>query len=324
MISVKSLRVDYDTVTAVEDLDLEVAPGEIFGLLGPNGAGKTSTIKAIARAIEPTYGEIRIDGVDPDVHPEEAWRRIGYMPDLPPLYPDLTVRQYLDVFAAAHLVARPGRADRVRDWAARVDLEKKLDTRVSELSRGMKQRLVLAKTLLPEPKALLLDEPASGMDPLSLHLVHSVLRQAAEDGTAVLLSTHHLDEVVAYCTRVAILEEGALIDEVNLFDRRERFRARVTDLAAGVRALEAQPEAVTHATIRGTELVFIPRSADDLGRVSTILAEAGVGVLEMNRDVFDLRAYYRERVSAERARRTGQLTATQDGRATGTGHGGAA
>ena len=174
----------------------------------------------------------------------------------------------------------------------------------------------VAAAILTRPKVLMLDEPASGMDPLSLHLVHSVLRKAAEEGTAVLLSTHHLDEVVAYCTRVAILEEGALIDEVNLFDRRERFRARVTDLNRGLLALEAQPEVVTHATIRGSELVFIPRAQDDLGTVSQVLASAEVGVLEMNRDVFDLRAYYRERVSAERARRTGVAPST-DGRGLG-------
>ena len=125
--------------------------------------------------------------------------------------------------------------------------------------------------------------------PLAFLFTRFGLLRPKSAGTAVLLSTHHLDEVVAYCTRVAILEEGALIDEVNLFDRRERFRLRVTDTSAGLHALEAQPEVVTHATIRGSELVFIPRSQEDLGEASRILAAAGVGVLEMNRDIFDLR-----------------------------------
>jgi len=320
-IATDALTKTYGTRSVVRDLTFRVNPGEVYALVGPNGAGKTTVIRLVAGLAFPTSGQVRILGKDPHQHPAVR-RELGAVVEAPAaFYPYLTGRANLRLHADLAGGVEPGRIDEVLRL---MELDDAADRKVGVYSLGMRQRLGVAAAVLTRPQVLILDEPASGMDPLSLHLVHSVLRQAAEDGTAVLLSTHHLDEVVAYCTRVAILEEGALIDEVNLFDRRERFRARVTDLAAGVRALEAQPEAVTHATIRGTELVFIPRSADDLGRVSTILAEAGVGVLEMNRDVFDLRAYYRERVSAERARRTGQLTATQDGRATGTGHGGAA
>lgn len=312
-----SLTKSYGDRTVVDDFTFRVNPGEVYALVGPNGAGKTTVIRLVAGLAFPTSGQVRILGKDPHQHPTVR-RELGAVVEAPAaFYPYLTGRANLKLHADLAGGVEPGRIDEVLTL---MELEDAADRKVGVYSLGMRQRLGVAGAILTRPKVLMLDEPASGMDPLSLHLVHSVLRRAAEEGTAVLLSTHHLDEVVAYCTRVAILEEGALIDEVNLFDRRERFRVRVTDTSAGLRALEAQPDVVTHATIRGTELVFIPRSQEDLGEVSRVLAAAEVGVLEMNRDIFDLRAYYRERVSAERARRTGVAPAD----VTGTGSGGRA
>ncbi|MFA5552805.1 MAG: ABC transporter ATP-binding protein [Trueperaceae bacterium] len=311
-----ALTKSYGTRTVVDDFTFRVNPGEVYALVGPNGAGKTTVIRLVAGLAFPTSGEVRILGEDPQQTPSVR-RELGAVVEAPAaFYPYLTGRANLRLHADLAGGVERGRIDEVLRL---MELHDAADRKVGVYSLGMRQRLGVAAAILTRPKVLILDEPASGMDPLSLHLVHSVLRKSAEEGTAVLLSTHHLDEVVAYCTRVAILEEGVLIDEVNLFDRRERFRMRVTDLSCGVRALEAQPELVTHATIRGTELVFIPRTHEDLGSVSGVLAAAGVGVLEMNRDVFDLRAYYRERVSAERARRTGVAPATND-----SGYGGAA
>lgn len=297
-----ALTKSYGKRTVVDDFTFRVNPGEVYALVGPNGAGKTTVIRLVAGLAFPTSGEVRILGKDPHQHPSVR-RELGAVVEAPAaFYPYLSGRANLRLHAELAGGVEPGRIDEVLRL---MELHDAAERKVGVYSLGMRQRLGVAAAILTRPKVLILDEPASGMDPLSLHLVHSVLRRAAEAGTAVLLSTHHLDEVVAYCTRVAILEEGALIDEVNLFDRRERFRVRVTDVSRGLHALEAQPEVVTHATIRGAELVFIPRSNDDLGEVSRVLAAAGVGVLEMNRDIFDLRAYYRDRVSAERARRTG-------------------
>lgn len=309
-----ALTKSYGNRTVVDDFTFRVNPGEVYALVGPNGAGKTTVIRLVAGLAFPTSGQVRILGQDP--HQQPAVRReLGAVVEAPAaFYPYLTGRANLRLHADLAGGVEPGRIDEVLRL---MELDDAAERKVGVYSLGMRQRLGVAGAILTRPKVLMLDEPASGMDPLSLHLVHSVLRKAAEEGTAVLLSTHHLDEVVAYCTRVAILEEGALIDEVNLFDRRERFRVRVTDTSRGLRALEGQPEVVTHATIRGSELVFIPRTIEDLGSVSGILASAGVGVLEMNRDVFDLRAYYRERVSAERARRTGVAPAADS-----TGYGG--
>lgn len=297
-----ALTKSYGQRTVVDDFTFRVNAGEVYALVGPNGAGKTTVIRLVAGLAFPTSGKVRILGKDPHQHPSVR-RELGAVVEAPAaFYPYLSGRANLKLHADLAGGVEPGRIDEVLRL---MELEEAARQKVGVNSLGMRQRLGVAAAILTRPKVLILDEPASGMDPLSLHLVHSVLRKAAEGGTAVLLSTHHLDEVVAYCTRVAILEEGVLIDEVNLFDRRERYRVRVTDTSRGLQALEAQTEVVTHATIRGSELVFIPRTHADLGAVSTVLARAGVGILEMNRDIFDLRAYYRERVSAERARRTG-------------------
>ena len=167
----------------------------------------------------------------------------------------------------------------------------------------MRQRLGVAAALLTRPEILVLDEPASGMDPLSLHLVHRVLQEAAEEGTAVLLSTHHLEEVVAYCHLVGLMEEGELIDAVDLRDRQARFRVRVSDVPAAVALLRAQPW-VREAQRRGDHLVATLAPGTGAERLAASLVGGGLDLLEIGPDVFDLRAHYRERVTAERARRT--------------------
>lgn len=210
-ISAQSLRIDYDDVAAVRNLDIQVRSGEILGLLGPNGAGKTSTIKALAGILEPTYGTIVLAGIDMDLHPEECWKHLGYMPDFSPVYESLTVGEYLRVFATAHQIPRRSRFAKAAEWAERVDLQEKWDTRASDLSRGMRQRLVLAKTLLHEPSVLLLDEPASGMDPIARVELRALLKDAAGRGAAVIISSHILPELADLCTSIGVMEKGRMV-----------------------------------------------------------------------------------------------------------------
>jgi ABC-2 type transport system ATP-binding protein len=220
MIRIRDLRVDYDNFCAVRDLSFEVAPGEVCGLIGPNGAGKTTTMRAMIGLIEPTYGEINIMGVDVRERPQDVCRLVGFMPDFPPVYEDLLVWEFLDLFAASYGMPRGRRPYEVGRHLEMVGLAEKRDALVVELSRGMRQRLMLAKTLIPEPRSLLLDEPASGVDPQGRIDLKNILRRLGDEGKTVLISSHILAEMNEFCTSVAIMERGSLvisgrIDDVN-------------------------------------------------------------------------------------------------------------
>ncbi len=211
MIKVRDLRVDYDNLCAVHDVSLEIGPGEVYGLIGPNGAGKTSTMRAVVGLIEPTYGEIEICGVDIREKPEDASQIIGFMPDFPPVYDDLMVWEFLDLFAASYWIAPAERPGVIERHLELVGLTEKRNSLVIELSRGMRQRLVLAKTLLPDPQVLLLDEPASGMDPNGRADLKRALKSLAADGKTVLVSSHILSEMSEFCTSVGIMEKGRMV-----------------------------------------------------------------------------------------------------------------
>jgi len=220
MIRVRDLRVDYDNVCAVQDLSLDVGEGEVCGLIGPNGAGKTTTMRTMLGLIEPTYGSIEMAGVDIVERPDEAKSVVGFMPDFAPMYDDLKCWEFLDLFAASYgipRVERPGEIDR---HLALVGLAEKRDAMIVELSRGMRQRLMLAKTLIPGPRVLLLDEPASGVDPQGRIDLKNVLKGLAAEGRTILISSHILSEMSEFCTSVAIMERGRMvvsgkIDEIN-------------------------------------------------------------------------------------------------------------
>jgi ABC-2 type transport system ATP-binding protein len=220
MISIRDLRVDYDNVCAVRDLSLAVAPGEVCGLIGPNGAGKTTTMRTMLGLIEPTYGQVEIMGIDVHDNPEDVNRLVGFMPDFPPVYEDLLVWEFLDLFAASYRIHRSARPELVDRHLEVVGLADKRNTPVVELSRGMRQRLMLAKTLIPDPQVLLLDEPASGVDPQGRIDLKNILKRLSSEGKTVLISSHILAEMNEFCTSVAIMEQGRLvisgrIDEVN-------------------------------------------------------------------------------------------------------------
>jgi ABC-2 type transport system ATP-binding protein len=220
MIRVRDLRVDYDNVCAVRDLSLEVGEGEVCGLIGPNGAGKTTTMRTMLGLIEPTYGSIEMAGVDIRERPDDAKSVVGFMPDFAPMYDDLKCWEFLDLFAACYGIPRPERPAEVERHLALVGLLEKRDSMITELSRGMRQRLMLAKTLIPGPRVLLLDEPASGVDPQGRIDLKNVLKALAAEGRTVLISSHILSEMSEFCTSVAIMEKGRMvvngkIDEVH-------------------------------------------------------------------------------------------------------------
>lgn len=297
-IEVEALSKLYGKRPVVRDVTFRVNPGEVYALVGPNGAGKTTVIRLVSGLAFPSSGQVRLLGVDPHEQPAVR-RRLGAVVEAPAaFYPYLTGRGNLKL----HARLAGGVSDsRIGEVLEMMELSYAAGRKVGVYSLGMRQRLGVAAALLTRPEVLILDEPASGMDPLSLHLVHSVLRSAAKDGTAVLLSTHHLDEVVAYCSRVAIVEEGQLIDEVNLLERRDRYRIRVSDVQRATRTLQAQPF-VRHASSRGDEVVFILSEVAALGEVASTLAQEDIQTFELTKDTFDLRGYYRERLHEQRSR----------------------
>jgi ABC-2 type transport system ATP-binding protein len=211
MIRVRDLRVDYDNVCAVRDLDLDIAAGQVFGLIGPNGSGKTSTMRALMGLVDPTYGEIAIGGIDMRERPRDACRIIGFMPDFPPMYDDLKVWEFLDLFAVSYGIPRSQRPEAVDFHLDMVGLLEKRDAFTPQLSRGMRQRLMLAKTLIPDPQVLLLDEPASGLDPHGRADLKKIIKALAEAGKTVLVSSHILAEMSEFCTAVGIMERGRMV-----------------------------------------------------------------------------------------------------------------
>lgn len=209
LLAIEHLRVDFPEIVAVNDLTLTVEAGDVCGLIGPNGAGKTTTMRAISGLQECTRGSVKIGGHELASEPDELKRQLGFMPDFCPTYDQLTASEFLDHFARAYDV--PNRAKRIDECLELTWLTEKTNALCEELSRGMKQRLVLAKTLLPDPKVLLLDEPASGLDPLGRIELRKILLQLRESGKAVLISSHILTELSGFCNTAAIMERGKLV-----------------------------------------------------------------------------------------------------------------
>jgi len=241
-LAIRNLRVDYGDFTAVDDLSLELAPGEIFGLAGPNGAGKTSTIRVLATLLEPTYGEIRIFGHDLFDAADEVHRLLGYMPDLAPVVPDLKVWEFLDLYASSYGLHGAEKHERIDRCLERVDLADKRNVYGRALSRGMTQRVVLAKTLLHDPRLLLLDEPASGMDPIARRDLRLILERLAADGATVIVSSHILSELSDMCTSVGIMHLGRLLRHGSLASVLESFEAGRVRIE--LRILDGHPLAV--------------------------------------------------------------------------------
>lgn len=219
------LRVDFESFTAVDDLSLRVPKGEIYGLIGPNGAGKTTTFRVLATLLQPTYGDVFLEGVDIAAEPAEARKILGYMPDLAPVPSDLKVWEFLDLFGSAYGVPDRVRKDRIAECLEAVALTDKRDTFCGTLSRGMTQRCVLAKSLLHSPKVLILDEPASGMDPVSRKALRDILRKVSAEGTTILISSHILTELADLCTYVGILAKGRILDSGRPREVAERLGA---------------------------------------------------------------------------------------------------
>lgn len=270
-IDIRSLRVDYGSFVAVDDLTLSVPPGEVFGLVGPNGAGKTSTFRVLATLMEPTYGEVYLGGVDVLEDIATARRIIGYMPDLAPVPSDLKVWEFLHFHASAYgLGNRRRQLERVGECLEEVALTEQRNSWCRELSRGQTQRVVLAKTLLHRPGILILDEPASGLDPLARRDLRQALRKLAATGATVFVSSHILSELAEMCTSLCVMNRGKLLASGTVGEVRDQLGRNERTLTVSLLNrhdeaaswLEARP-GVHGLHLSGQQAVFGFTGSDD-------------------------------------------------------------
>jgi len=210
VIEVQHIIKRYGRVTAVDDVSFRVERGEILGFLGPNGAGKTTTMRILTGYMPPTEGKATVAGFDIFTHPLEAKRRTGYLPETPPLYPDMTVREYLDFVAKIKGVPPKERRDRVTTTMERARVADMASRHCSKLSKGYRQRVGLAQALIHNPEVLILDEPTVGLDPKQIIETRELIRNLGGDHT-IVLSTHILPEVAQTCQRVVIINKGRVV-----------------------------------------------------------------------------------------------------------------
>lgn len=210
MIETRKLTKTYGRLIAANEINLKLDEGDVFGFIGPNGSGKTTTMRMIATLLNPDYGECYVCGQSIYTHPEEIRRLVGFMPDFFGVYDDMTVLEYLEFFAATYRINGPARRKVCEEKLELVDMSFKRDAMVNQLSRGQTQRIGLARTLLHEPQVLLLDEPASGLDPRARIEIRQLLKRLGEMNKTVIVSSHILPELADVCTRVGMIEKGVM------------------------------------------------------------------------------------------------------------------
>jgi ABC-2 type transport system ATP-binding protein len=280
-VHVENLRRNFGAFTAVDGIDLRVSKGEIFGFLGPNGAGKSTTIRMLCGLLMPTGGKGTVAGFDIVRQPEEIKKRIGYMSQRFSLYEDLTVGQNIDFFTGIYGVSKEKRKAR-KDWVLEMaGLEEKRDALTRSLAGGFKQRLALGCAILHEPPILFLDEPTSGVDPLSRRNFWSLIYSMSRSGVTVFVTTHYMDEA-EYCDRLALIYRGKIVAEGRPTDLKERSMGRDVleiDVDRALDALELLASAGIETAIFGTLLHATVDRAQEAGpRIEAILKSAGFTV----------------------------------------------
>lgn len=240
MIETRNLTKRYGNIVAVNNINLKLDEGDVFGFIGPNGSGKTTTMRMIATLLNPDHGEAYVCGKSIYTSQDDIRRLVGFMPDFFGVYDDMTVIEYLEFFCAAYRIPVGERRKICEEKLELVDMSFKRDAMVNELSRGQTQRIGLARTLLHDPQVLLLDEPASGLDPRARIEIRNLLRRLGEIKKTVIVSSHILPELADVCTRVGMIEKGNLIVDGNVAEVMQKARQRIV---LNIRVKEREEEA---------------------------------------------------------------------------------
>jgi ABC-2 type transport system ATP-binding protein len=307
MIRVQHVSHWFGSMQVLRDVSMNVPRGEIFGFIGPNGAGKTTTIRMMATLLEPDDGRVLVDGIDVVEAPSEVRKILGFMPDSFGVYDRITVEEYLDFFAAAHAIPLSQRKKTIDAVMELTELGQLKDRLVAAMSKGMKQRLAIARTLLHDPKVLILDEPANGLDPRARIEMRALIEELQRLGKTIMLSSHILTELSDMCTSVAILEKGKLVASGSVDSI---GRGLTPDRGARMRLL-APPEGAEKLLGKAPSVIGVERDPDGAFRVQykggdealaeivTFAVHEGLRVVRLEPDQNDLERIFLEVTKGE-------------------------
>ncbi len=301
MLKIENLVKKYGDFTAVDNLSMELEDGDIYGFVGPNGAGKTTTMRIIATLMEATSGTVLVDGINVAEQPMKVREKLGYMPDFFGVYDNLKVSEYMDFYGSCYGLSRQDRSKRADELLELVELSSKKDSYVDTLSRGMKQRLCLARSLIHNPALLILDEPASGMDPRARIEMKGILKTLKGMGKTIIISSHILPELAELCTSIGIIERGRMVYSGQVDDIMRKITGKtileirvLSDIDKAVNLLREQP-LVEDITIDDNMLeVGYSGNDEDIARLLKILITNDVSIVSYTKEAGNLEEIFME------------------------------
>lgn len=295
MIEIHDLTKKYGELFAINKIELKLDRGDVFGFIGPNGAGKTTTMRILATLLNPTWGEAYVGGYSIYTKPKEIRRIIGYMPDFFGVYDNMQVIEYLEFFAAAYRITGSDRRKICNDVLDLVDLGYKRNELVTSLSRGMTQRLGLARVLLHDPQVLLLDEPASGLDPRARIEIRGLLKELRNMGKTIMVSSHILPELADICNKIGIIERGELIVNADVDDVMKQVRQQTvlridvsTDREAAGKLLQSNGIVEKVEVDKSGLRVTLANGDHDFSQLARLLLDNGHALTRLNEEEINL------------------------------------
>jgi ABC-2 type transport system ATP-binding protein len=301
MLKIENLVKKYGNFTAVDNLNLELGKGDIYGFVGPNGAGKTTTMRVVATLMEATSGTVLVDGINVAQHPVKVRGKIGYMPDFFGVYDNLKVDEYMDFYGSCYGLSKTERNKRSDELLELVNLRDKKENYVDTLSRGMKQRLCLARSLIHNPELLILDEPASGMDPRARIEMKGILKALKDMNKTILISSHILHELAELCSSIGIIERGKLVYSGEIKDIMWKLTGKtileitvLSDVDKAVSLLREQPLVEDIAGEDNTLEVSYSGNNEDMAKLLKMLINQDIPVMSFTKEEGSLEEVFLE------------------------------